>query len=62
MLQAERSLRMYSVLPYFLAKMVAELPISALFPNIFGVILYRMTGLHPKRDRQGARVDHLRKS
>lgn len=42
---------MYSVLPYFLSKMIAELPISALFPNIFGVILYHMTGLHPKRDR-----------
>lgn len=49
--QAERSLNMYSVLPYFLSKMIAELPISALFPNIFGVILYQMTGLHPKRDR-----------
>lgn len=49
--KAERSLNMYSVLPYFLSKMIAELPISALFPSIFGVILYQMTGLHPKRER-----------
>lgn len=43
---------MYSVLPYFLSKMIAELPISAFFPSVFGVLLYQMTGLHPKRDRQ----------
>ncbi|CAM9887442.1 unnamed protein product [Ascophyllum nodosum] len=49
--KAERSLKMYSILPYFLSKMIAELPLSALFPNIFGVILYQMTGLHPKRER-----------
>ncbi|CAN0029182.1 unnamed protein product, partial [Choristocarpus tenellus] len=42
---------MYSVAPYFLSKLIAELPVSSLFPNIFGIILYPMTGLHPKRDR-----------
>ncbi|CAN0405353.1 unnamed protein product [Discosporangium mesarthrocarpum] len=42
---------MYSVAPYFLSKLIAELPVSALFPNIFGGILYRMTGLNPKRER-----------
>lgn len=49
--QAERSLNMYSVLPYFLSKMIAELPLTALFPSISGVVMYKMTGLHPKRDR-----------
>ena len=38
--KAERSLKMYGMLPYFLSKMIAELPISALFPTIFGAILY----------------------
>ena len=57
--KAERSLKMYGMLPYFLSKMIAELPISALFPTIFGAILYPMTGLHPKRDRRGTR-DGLR--
>lgn len=42
---------MYGVLPYFLAKIIAELPVNALFPNIFGAILYEMTGLNPKRNR-----------
>lgn len=49
--QAERSLNMYSVLPYFLAKMIADLPLTALFPTVSGAVMYKMTGLHPKRDR-----------
>eukprot|EP00752_Nemacystus_decipiens_P009766 g8722.t1 len=49
--KAERSLNMYSVLPYFLSKMIAELPLTALFPSISGVVMYKMTDLHPKRDR-----------
>ncbi len=49
--KAERSLNMYSVLPYFLSKMIAELPLTALFPSISGVVMYKMCGLHPKRDR-----------
>lgn len=42
---------MYSVLPYFLSKMIAELPLTALFPSVSGLVMYKMTGLHPKRDR-----------
>ncbi|CAM9721443.1 unnamed protein product [Ectocarpus fasciculatus] len=42
---------MYSVLPYFLAKMIADLPLTALFPTVSGAVMYKMTGLHPKRDR-----------
>lgn len=42
---------MYTVLPYVLSKIIAELPLTALFPSISGVVMYKMTGLHPKRDR-----------
>ncbi|CAM9629598.1 unnamed protein product [Hapterophycus canaliculatus] len=49
--KAERSLNMYTVLPYVLSKILAELPLTALFPSVSGVVMYRMTGLHPKRDR-----------
>ncbi|CAM9357176.1 unnamed protein product [Scytosiphon promiscuus] len=49
--KAERSLNMYTVLPYVLSKIIAELPLTALFPSVSGVVMYKMTGLHPKRDR-----------
>jgi hypothetical protein len=39
------------VLPYFLSKLIAELPFSALFPSIFGVIVYKIAGLNPAPDR-----------
>jgi ABC-2 type transporter len=41
----------YGVLPYFLSKLIAELPFSALFPSIFGVIVYKIAGLNPAPDR-----------
>jgi hypothetical protein len=42
----ERAKGQYGVSPYFLSKLVAELPISALFPIGFGCLLYPMAGLH----------------
>ena len=42
----ERAKGQYGVSPYFLSKLVAELPISALFPLGFGCLLYPMAGLH----------------
>jgi ABC-type multidrug transport system ATPase subunit len=48
-LNKDRVTRTYGVLPYFSSKLLAELPSSAIFPNIFGLILYRMTGLLPAK-------------
>lgn len=31
--------------PYFLSKLAAELPVTAIFPILFGAIMYPMTGL-----------------
>ncbi|GBG66269.1 hypothetical protein CBR_g57867 [Chara braunii] len=36
----------YGMIPYFLSKIVAEMPVSALFPLGFSVLVYPMTGLH----------------
>lgn len=47
----ERSKRSYEVGPYFLAKLLAELPIGALFPGVFGTLVYPTTGLHHKWSR-----------
>lgn len=47
----ERSKRSYEVGPYFLAKLLAELPIGALFPGVFGTLVYPTTGLHRKWSR-----------
>ncbi|CAM9625062.1 unnamed protein product, partial [Phaeothamnion confervicola] len=44
--QTERSQDTYGIGPYFASKLVAELPISALFPNIFSLILIPMSGLN----------------
>jgi ABC-type multidrug transport system ATPase subunit len=48
----ERSLGYYGVLPYFLAKSIAEFPTS-LSPLLFGVVLYWTVGLNPDLDRFG---------
>lgn len=48
---AERAKKTYHVLPYFAAKLVAELPVGALFPLLFGVVVYPLTGLNPKPSR-----------
>ena len=47
----ERSKNSYNVLPYFVSKLIAELPVGALFPILFGCITYPTTGLNPKRSR-----------
>lgn len=49
----ERAKGQYGVSPYFLSKLVAELPISALFPLGFGCLLYPMAGLHAGVSRCG---------
>lgn len=47
----ERAKQSYQTMPYLLAKLAAELPMSALFPAIFGAIVYPLTGLNPKPSR-----------
>lgn len=49
----ERSKNSYGVLPYFLAKLLAEVPIGALFPAVFGLVVYPMCGLNPDPRRFG---------
>ena len=45
--QRERSRAAYPVISYFASKLAAELPIGALFPAIFGAVVYPCTGLAP---------------
>ena len=54
----ERSKKGYDVGPYFLAKLLAELPVGALFPGAFGLLVYPTTGLHRRWSRQ-AQYLHL---
>ena len=49
--ERERSKGSYAVGPYFGAKLAAESPIGALFPLLFGCLLYPTTGLNPKASR-----------
>lgn len=39
------------MLPYLLSKLAAELPVGALFPALFGCLVYPATGLNPKPRR-----------
>ncbi|KAJ4962003.1 hypothetical protein NE237_021913 [Protea cynaroides] len=43
----------YKLGPYLLSKLLAEMPIGAAFPLIFGTILYPMARLHPTLSRFG---------
>jgi len=43
----ERANNSYGILPFFAAKIFAELPVSALFPLAFGCVVYPMTRLQP---------------
>lgn len=43
----------YRVLPYFLAKLFAEAPLSAVFPCLAGAIIYKLCGLNPAPGRLG---------
>ncbi|GJP35127.1 hypothetical protein CLOM_g19643 [Closterium sp. NIES-68] len=44
--ERERAKGAYAVGPYFLSKLVAELPVTAFFPALFSMVCYPMTGLH----------------
>eukprot|EP00878_Enallax_costatus_P000531 GHUV01000626.1.p2 GENE.GHUV01000626.1~~GHUV01000626.1.p2 ORF type:complete len:325 (+),score=108.41 GHUV01000626.1:3181-4155(+) len=44
----ERTRKAYDVLPYLSAKLLAELPVSCIFPLVFGGVVYPFTGLNPK--------------
>ncbi|KAK4762792.1 hypothetical protein SAY86_008560 [Trapa natans] len=47
----ERSKGSYALGPYLLSKLLAEIPIGAAFPLMFGTILYPMAGLNPSLSR-----------
>ena len=47
----ERAKASYGVTPYFLAKLAAESPVGALFPLLFGSIVYPAAGLNEKLSR-----------
>ncbi|XP_065882069.1 ABC transporter G family member 7 [Euphorbia lathyris] len=43
----------YALGPYLLSKLIAEIPVGAAFPLIFGTVLYPMARLHPTLSRFG---------
>jgi hypothetical protein len=47
----ERAKGSYALGPYLSSKLLAEIPIGAAFPLIFGSILYPMAKLHPTISR-----------
>ena len=47
----ERARAGYGVLPYLASKLAAELPVGALFPALFGCLVYPATGLNPSPKR-----------
>ncbi|KAL8549582.1 hypothetical protein ACS0TY_008428 [Phlomoides rotata] len=49
----ERAKGSYSLGPYLLSKLLAEIPVGAAFPLLFGSILYPMSRLHPTVSRFG---------
>lgn len=49
--QREQEKGAYGTTPYFLAKLAAELPVGAVFPVLFGALMYPLTGLHPSWTR-----------
>lgn len=49
----ERAKGSYALGPYLFAKLLAEIPVGAAFPLVFGVILYPMARLHPSLLRFG---------
>ncbi|ERN00035.1 ABC transporter G family member 7 isoform X1 [Amborella trichopoda] len=49
----ERAKGSYSLGPYLFSKLLAEIPVGAAFPLMFGTILYPMTRLHPSLSRFG---------
>jgi ABC-type multidrug transport system ATPase subunit len=49
--QREQAKGSYSLAPYLIAKLVAEAPVSAAFPLVFGAVVYPMTNLNPSLER-----------
>ncbi|KAH7366449.1 hypothetical protein KP509_18G078800 [Ceratopteris richardii] len=47
----ERAKDSYALGPYLFSKLIAEIPVSASFPLMFGTILYPMAGLNPVLNR-----------
>lgn len=50
-LQREQAKGSYTLAPYLIAKVVAEAPVSAAFPLVFGAVVYPMARLHPSLER-----------
>ena len=50
-IQRERAAAAYPIGSYFAAKVVAEMPVSALFPLVFSAAVYPSCGLHNKLAR-----------
>lgn len=48
LVRAERTKGSYGAAPYFLSKVLADLPIAALYPLVFSSIVYPMANLQPK--------------
>lgn len=48
----EIATNMYSTIPYFISKAIAELPLLGIYSGIFGSIIYPLTGLHKGRFAQ----------
>ncbi|XP_024021590.1 ABC transporter G family member 7 [Morus notabilis] len=49
----ERAKGSYKLGPYLLSKLLAEIPVGAAFPLMFGAVLYPMARLHPTLSRFG---------
>ncbi|XP_059649590.1 ABC transporter G family member 7-like isoform X1 [Cornus florida] len=49
----ERAKGSYTLGPYLLSKLIAEIPVGAAFPLLFGTVLYPMARLHPTLSRFG---------
>ena len=50
LLARERSKKLYSVLPYFIGKTIADMLNTIVLPSIFGIIVYWATNLRPTID------------
>lgn len=53
----ERAKGSYALGPYLLSKLLAEIPIGAAFPLMFGAVLYPMARLHPTLLRSELQID-----
>lgn len=49
----ERAKGSYALGPYLMSKLLAEIPVGAAFPLLFGTVLYPMARLHPTLSRFG---------